>query len=196
MNPKVDLFLGKTKKWQQEMPFLRELILSCKLTEEFKWMHPCYTSGGSNIVLVHGFKDYCALLFFKGVLMKDPKGLLVQQTANVQTARQIRFSNLDEIRKLSPQIKAYIKEAIRVEKAGLKVEYKKTADYAMPEEFKATLKLDKKLKAAFEQLTPGRQKGYLLYFSAAKQSETRIRRIEKFIPAILKGKGVDEGGRS
>jgi uncharacterized protein YdeI (YjbR/CyaY-like superfamily) len=196
MNPKVDLFLGKTKKWQQEMTFLRELILSCKLTEEFKWMHPCYTSGGSNIVLVHGFKDYCALLFFKGVLMKDPKGLLVQQTANVQTARQIRFSNLNEISKLSPRIKAYIKEAIRVENAGLKVEYKKTADYAMPDEFKAALKLDKKLKTAFEQLTPGRQKGYLLYFSAAKQPETRIRRIEKYIPAILKGKGVDEGGSS
>lgn len=192
MNPRVDQFLRKAKKWQIEMTLLRELILYCKLTEEIKWMHPCYTSGQANIVLIHGFKDYCALLFFKGVLMKDPRNLLVQQTANVQTARQLRFSSLEEIRKLSPQIKAYIKEAIRVENAGLKVEFKKTADYSIPEEFKTKLKQDKKLKAAFEQLTPGRQKGYLLYFSSAKQTETRKRRIEKYIPEILKGKGIED----
>jgi len=192
MNPKVDQFLIKTRKWREEMTLLREIVLSCKLNEEIKWMHPCYTLGEANIVLIHGFKDYCALLFFKGVLMNDPKKLLIQQTANVQDRRQLRFRNIDEVQKLATVIRSYIKEAIRVEKDGLKVAYKKTEEFAMPEEFNIRLKKDKKLKAAFERLTPGRQKGYLLYFNAPKQTATRERRIEKYIPAILAGKGLTD----
>ncbi|MCG7858683.1 DUF1801 domain-containing protein [Flavihumibacter sediminis] len=192
MNPKVDTFLSKAKKWKEEMTLLREIILDCKLEEDFKWMHPCYTHKGSNIVLIHGFKEYCALLFFKGVLMKDEKGILIQQTENVQDRRQIRFKNLAEIQKLKPVLKAYIKEAIKIEESGLKVEFRRTEDFPMPEEFEQLLKKDKMLRAAFDGLTPGRKRGYLLYFSAARQAKTRESRIEKYLPKILAGKGVDD----
>ena len=191
MNPKVDLFLAKAKNWQAEMTLLREVILECELNEDYKWMHPCYTYQGSNIVLIHGFKNYFALLFFKGALINDKQGILIRQTENVQDRRQIRFSNLNEIVNLKSVIKDYIKEAIEIEKAGLKVAFKKTADFNMPEEFKLRLEMDKKLKTAFEGLTPGRQRGYLLYFSSAKQSKTRESRIEKNIPNILDGKGLE-----
>lgn len=190
MEAKVEIFFGKAKKWKEEMALLREIVLSCKLTETFKWMHPCYTLDEANVVLIHGFKDYCALLFFKGVLMKDPEKILIQQTANVQDRRQLRFRNPDEIRKQTAVIRAYIKEAIRVEKAGMKVEYKKTAEYSMPDEFIVQLKKDKTLKSAFEKLTPGRQRAYLLYFAGARQSATRESRIKKYIPSILAGKGM------
>jgi uncharacterized protein YdeI (YjbR/CyaY-like superfamily) len=192
MNPKVDLFLAKAKNWQAEMTLLREVILECELNEDYKWMHPCYTYQGSNIVLIHGFKNYFALLFFKGALINDKQGILIRQTENVQDRRQIRFSNLNEIVNLKSVIKDYIKEAIEIEKAGLKVAFKKTADFNMPEEFDLRLEMDKKLKTAFEGLTPGRQRGYLLYFSSAKQSKTRESRIEKNIPNILDGKGLED----
>jgi len=192
LNPKVDSFLIKAKKWQSEMHLLRSLILECNLEEEYKWMHPCYSFQGSNVVLIHGFKDYCALLFFKGVLLKDKKGILIQQTENVQDRRQIRFTSLTEIEKLKATIKDYILEAIEVEKSGLKHEFKKTAEYKMPDEFQHLLLENKKLKTAFEGLTPGRQKAYLLYFSSAKQSKTRIDRIEKYLQKILDGKGIDD----
>lgn len=193
MNPKVvDRFLDRAKKWQQEMKLLREICLDCGLTEEFKWMHPCYTFQGKNVVLIHGFKEYCALLFHKGVLLKDTNNILIQQTENVQSARQIRFTSLQEIIDLKPTIKAYIFEAIEVEKAGLEVKLKKTSEFKMPDEFKVALDNDPDLKAAFQGLTPGRQKGYLLYFSQAKQSTTRTSRVEKYIPKILQGKGLND----
>ena len=192
MNPKVDDFLRKANKWQKEFEELRKIILDCQLTEELRWGKPCYTLQGSNVVLIHGFKEYCALLFFKGALLKDAKGILVQQTENVQAARQIRFSNLREILELQPVVKAYVREAIGVEKAGLQVSYKKTSEFKMPEEFRNKLNKVRALKTAFEALTPGRQRGYLLYFSAAKQSKTREARIEKWVPQILKGKGLDD----
>lgn len=192
MNPKVDLFLDKAKKWHDEMKMLRSIILSCGLVEDYKWMHPCYTDHGSNIVLIHGFKEYCALLFFKGVLLKDKKGILIQQTENVQDRRQIRFTSLAEIVKLQATIKEYIREAIEIEKAGLKVEFKKTSAFNMPEEFQKLLTKSKKLKTAFEGLTPGRQRGYLLHFSSAKQAKTREERIKKYLPKILNGKGLDD----
>jgi len=191
-NPKVDGFLSKIKKWRREFEALRRIILDCQLTEELRWGKPCYTYQGSNIVLIHGFKEYCALLFFKGALLKDPKGVLVQQTENVQAARQIRFTNTREIVEMAPILKAYIREAIRVEKAGLKVDYKKTSEFKLPEEFKNKLAEVPALKTAFAALTPGRQRGYILYFSAAKQSKTRGSRIEKCIPQILNGKGLNE----
>lgn len=192
MNPKVDQFLSKAKKWQDEMTLLREIALECNLTENFKWMHPCYTLDNANIVLIHGFKDYCALLFFKGVLMKDEKGILIQQTENVQDRRQIRFRNVEEIEKLESVIKDYINEAISIEKAGLKVVMKTTAEFNMPLEFKTVLEEMPELNKAFYSLTPGRQKAYLLYFSAAKQAKTRETRIEKYIDKILDGKGLDD----
>ena len=192
LNPKVDLFLDNTKKWQEEMKLLRSLILECNLDEDYKWMHPCYSYQGNNVVLIHGFKDYCALLFFKGVLLKDKKNVLIQQTENVQDRRQIRFTNLNEIVKLQATIKDYILEAIEVEKSGLQVEFKKTSEFNMPDEFQNLVLKNKKLKTAFEGLTPGRQKGYLLYFSSAKQSKTRVDRIEKYLPKILEGKGLDD----
>ena len=193
MNPKVvDRFLDKAKKWQQEMKLLREICLDCGLTEEFKWMHPCYTFQGKNVVLIHGFKEYCALLFHKGVLLKDTNNILIQQTENVQSARQIRFTSLQEIIDLKSTIKAYIFEAMEVEKAGLEVPMKKTSEFKMPDEFKVPLDNDPDLKAAFQGLTPGRQRGYLLYFSQAKQSTTRTSRVEKYIPKILQGKGLND----
>jgi uncharacterized protein YdeI (YjbR/CyaY-like superfamily) len=192
MNPKVDFFFSKAKKWKEEFKKLRIIVLDCGLTEELKWGKPCYTFQNSNIVLIHGFKDYCALLFFKGVLLKDTKGILIQQTENVQAARQIRFTNVPEIVKMEPILKAYIKEAIQVEKAGLKVKYKKTSDFKIPEEFQNKLDEIPALKAAFGALTPGRQRAYLFYFSQPKQSKTREARVEKCKQQILNGKGLND----
>lgn len=192
MNPKVDQFLNKAKKWQDEMTVLREMVQECNLTEDFKWMHPCYTLDNANIVLIHGFKDYCALLFFKGVLMKDDKGILIQQTENVQDRRQLRFKSVAEIKKLESVIKDYINEAIAIEKAGLKVVMKTTAEFNMTEEFQTVLEEMPELNKAFYALTPGRQKAYLLYFSSAKQAKTREARIEKHLDKILDGKGLDD----
>lgn len=191
-NPKVDAVLAKAKHWQEEFKALRAIILDCELTEDFKWGQPCYTLGKSNIVLIHGFKEYCALLFFKGALLKDAKGILVQQTENVQAARQLRFTQVKDILKLQATIKAYVKEAIKVEKSGLKVELKKTTEFAVPEEFQRQLNKSSALKTAFAALTPGRQRAYLLHFSAAKQSKTRESRVEKAMPKILVGKGLDD----
>lgn len=191
-NPKVDFFFNKAEKWQEEFEKLRAIILGCGLTEELRWGKPCYAFQQSNIVLIHGFKEYCALLFFKGSLLKDPKCILVQQTENVQVARQIRFTSVQEIAKLARVLKAYIQEAIEVEKSGVKAVLKKTDEFKMPDEFKNKLAAMPSLKKAFEALTPGRQRGYLLYFSSAKQSQTREARIEKFTPQILKGKGLDD----
>jgi len=191
-NPKVDWFFNKAGKWQAEFEKLRTICLDCGLTEELKWGCPCYTFEKSNIVLMHGFKDYCALLFFKGALLKDPKGILIQQTENVQSARQIRFTSAREIVKLKSVLKSYIREAIEAEKAGLRVPLKKTKEFNLPEEFQNKLNKDAALKNAFKALTPGRQRGYLLYFSAPKQSRTRESRIEKYVPQILKGKGLND----
>ncbi|MEI9921045.1 MAG: DUF1801 domain-containing protein [Bacteroidota bacterium] len=192
MNPKVDWFFTKETPWQKEYKELREIILSCDLIEELKWGQPCYTFNKSNIVLIHGFKDYCALLFFKGALLKDPKKILIQQTENVQAARQVRFTNLKEITKLKATIKKYVYEAIKVEESGVKVEFKKTKEFAMPEEFKTKLDKSAALKKAFYALTPGRQRGYLLYFSSAKQAKTREERVAKYAPHILDGKGLED----
>lgn len=192
MNPNVDFYFNKAGKWQDELELLRKIVLDCRLTEELKWGVPCYTLNGSNVVLIHAFKEYCALLFHKGALLEDLDGILIQQTENVQAARQIRFSSVKEIEERETNIKAYIHEAIEVEKAGLKVPMKKTKEFEMPEEFQQKLDEMPGLKSAFEALTPGRQRGYLLYFSGAKQSKTRISRIEKYIPEILKGKGLND----
>jgi uncharacterized protein YdeI (YjbR/CyaY-like superfamily) len=192
MNPKVDWFFTKESRWQQEYKELRALVLACGLTEELKWGCPCYTSHASNVVLIHGFKDYCALLFMQGALLKDAKNLLIQQTENVQAARQMRFTNLKQITKLKTSIKDYIKEATEIEKAGLKVELKKPAEFKMADEFKTALKHMPNLKTAFYKLTPGRQRGYLLHFSAPKQAKTRESRIEKCVQQILSGKGLEE----
>jgi uncharacterized protein YdeI (YjbR/CyaY-like superfamily) len=190
MNPAVDFYFTKTKKWQEELQALRPIVLTCGLNEELKWGVPCYTFEKNKIVLIHVFKDYCAVLFFKGALLKDAKGILIQQTENVQSARQLRFTDVRAIVALKTTIKAYIKEAIAVEKAGLKVIKKETAEFAMPEEFQAKLDASPALKTAFEALTPGRQRGYLLHFAAAKQAKTREARVEKCMPHILNGKGL------
>jgi uncharacterized protein YdeI (YjbR/CyaY-like superfamily) len=192
MNPKVDGFLSREKKWQEEFEKLSMIILDCHLTEELKWGQPCYTLDGKNIVLMHGFKEYCAILFVKGALLKDAKGILIQQTENVQSARQIRFTNVQEINRLEKTLKAYIQEAIKVEEAGLKVELKKTADYAIPEELQVRLDEHPGLRSAFYALTPGRQRAYIFYFSQPKQSKTRESRVDKFIPKILDGMGLDD----
>ncbi len=189
-NRRVDVFLSKETKWQNEYAKLRNIVLASGLTEELKWGQPCYTHDGKNIVLIHGFKEYFALLFMKGALMKDPKGILIQQTKNVQSGRQIRFTNVQEITKMESVLKAYIKEAIRVESAGLKVAHKETAEFEVCEEFQKKLAKSAALRKAFTSLTPGRQRAYLLHFSAAKQSKTRESRIEKCIPQILQGKGL------
>lgn len=189
-NPKVDGIFRQAKKWHEEFEKLREIVLGCPLTEDLKWGQACYTSDGKNIVIIHGFKEYCALLFFKGALLKDPKHILIQQTENVQAGRQIRFTNVQEIVALEPTLKAYILEAIEAEKSGLKIKMKKTSDFKVAEEFQNKLDKNVALKKAFAALTPGRQKSYLLYFSQAKQSQTRESRIEKCVPRIVKGKGL------
>ena len=192
MNPEVDWFFTKDTKWREEYEELRELVLACGLSEELKWGCPCYTFQNSNVVLIHGFKEYCALLFMKGALLRDPNSILVQQTENVQATRQIRFTSVAEIVKIKATVKAYIEEAIDVEKAGLTVEMKKTAEFEMPEAFERVLDDMPELKSAFYQLTPGRQRGYLLYFSSPKQAKTREARIEKYVQAILDGKGLND----
>lgn len=192
MNPKVDFYFDKAKKWQEELEKLRAIALDCGLNEELKWGVPCYSFQKCNVVLIHVFKEYCAFLFFKGALLKDPGGILIQQTENVQAARQIRFTSVREIMKTESILKAYIFEAIEVEKAGVKVNLKKTSEFNMPEEFKNKLKENSALNTAFKKLTPGRQRGYLLYFSAPKQSKTRSSRIEKCTRQILNGKGLND----
>lgn len=192
MNPKIDEFLRKSKKWQKEFQKLRNIVLDCQLTEELKWGVPCYTFEKRNIVLIHGFKEYFALLFFKGALLKDAKGILIQQTDNVQAARQIRFTSVREIVKIETILKAYIQEAIKVEKAGLKINFKQTSEFTIPEEFQNKLDKIPALKTAFKTLTPGRQRAYIFYFSAPKQSKTRESRIEKCMKQILKGKGLND----
>jgi uncharacterized protein YdeI (YjbR/CyaY-like superfamily) len=192
MNPKVDWFFDKATQWREEYVKLRMICLDCGLTEELKWGCPCYALDKQNIILIHGFKEYCALLFFKGALLNDANGILIQQTKDVQSARQMRFTNILEIVDLEPVVKAYIHEAIEVEKAGLKVVLKTTAEYNVPVEFQSKLDHIPALKTAFEALTPGRQRGYLYYFSQPKQSKTREDRVEKYIPRILAGKGLDD----
>ena len=192
MNPKVDFFFSKAKKWQEEFEKLRMIILDCQLTEELKWGVPCYTFQNSNIVLIHVFKEYCAVLFVKGALLKDANGILIQQTENVQAGRQIRFTNVREIVKMEPILKAYIHEAIEVEKVGLKVNYKKATEFIIPEEFINKLEEVPGLQDAFDALTPGRQRAYILYFSEPKQSKTRESRVEKCMQQILNGKGLND----
>ena len=192
MNPAVDFYFDKAEKWQKEVERLRVIALDCPLTEELKWGCPCYTFQDANIVLIHVFKEYCAFLFFKGALLADPNDILIQQTEHVQSARQIRFTNLREIVKMEPVLKSYIYEAIEVERAGLKVKLKKATEFPVPEEFQKRLDKKPALKKAFYSLTPGRQRGYLLYFAAPKQSSTRESRIDKWAPEILKGKGLNE----
>lgn len=192
MNPKVDRYFEKDSQWQAEFQELRNIALASGLEEELKWGHPCYTLKGKNVVLMHGFKDYCALLFHKGALLKDDANILVQQTQNVQGARQIRFTGLKEVKKLAPVLKAYIQDAVAVEKAGLEVPMKATKELDMAEEFAQALKEMPELKKAFYALTPGRQRGYLLYFSAAKQAKTRMARVEKYVDRILAGKGLED----
>jgi len=192
MNPKVDEFLTKAKKWKEEYETLRKIVLDCELTEDFKWMNPCYTFEKKNVVLMHGFKEYCALLFPKGSLLQDSHGILIQQTENVQGARQIRFTNVQEIVEKEAILKAYIYEAIEVEKAGLKVKAKKPEELIIPEELQHKFDEIPALKTAFTTLTPGRQRAYILHFSAAKQSKTRESRVEKCIPNILNGRGLND----
>jgi uncharacterized protein YdeI (YjbR/CyaY-like superfamily) len=192
MNPKIDSFLNRADKWREEMEKLRMILLDCQLTEELKWGQPCYTFQEKNIVIIHGFKEYCALLFIKGALLKDSQNILIQQTENVQAGRQIRFTSLQEIKEQETILKYYIYEAIEVEKAGLKVELKKHTDLQFPEEFQIQLDQNPALKTAFEALTPGRQRAYNLFFTAPKQSGTRESRIEKCIPKILMGKGLND----
>ncbi|CAM4197931.1 YdeI/OmpD-associated family protein [Listeria booriae] len=191
-NPKVEEYVNKAKRWQAEYKQLRAYALDCDLSEDIKWKHPCFMYEDNNIVLAHGFKEYCALLFMKGVLMKDPNGILVQQTANVQSARQIRFKNLEEIIEMEDIIKAYIKEAIEVEKSGAQVAFKKEEEFPVPEELDQKFAEMPALKEAFEKLTPGRQRAYLLYFAAPKQSKTRVSRIDKYTDRILDGIGLND----
>jgi len=193
MNPKVDQYLSRQNRWKDEINLVRNIILEIKeLDEDYKWMHPCYTLQGKNVVVIQEFKSYCALMFFKGALLKDPKGILIQMTENVQAGRQIRFTDINQVRKNKSIIKAYIREAIEIEKSGMKIQLKKASDYPVPEEFQKILQENSTVKKAFNSLTPGRQKGYLFYFSQAKQSKTRESRIEKYIPKILAGKGLND----
>jgi uncharacterized protein YdeI (YjbR/CyaY-like superfamily) len=192
MNPKVDAYISRLKQWREETEKLRAIVLACPVTEELKWGVPCYTFDDRNVVLIHGFKEYCAILFVKGALLDDPKGILIQQTENVQSARQVRFTSLQDIVKLQAVLKTYIRAAIEVEKAGLKVARKSTEEFEVAEEFQNKLNKTPALKKAFEALTPGRQRAYLLHFSSAKQSKTRESRIEKCMPLILEGKGLND----
>jgi uncharacterized protein YdeI (YjbR/CyaY-like superfamily) len=191
-NPKVDEFINSEKKWKEEFARLRGILLECKLTEELKWGVPCYTHEKKNVALIHGFKEYCAILFVKGALLKDPSKILVQQTENVQAGRQVRFTSVGEIEEMEPVLKAYIREAVEVEEAGLEVELKKPEEFKMAEEFKVKLDEIPGLKTAFEALTPGRQRAYLLYFSEPKQPKTRVARVEKYVQQILAGKGLHD----
>lgn len=192
MNPKVDEFFARGKRWHDEFNNLRRIVLDCQLTEELKWGQPCYSLDGKNVLIIHGFKAYCAILFIKGALMKDAKGLLIRQTENVQASRQIRFTNSQEIQAMEKTLKAYIQEAIRIERAGLKVEMKRTSDFVMAEEFRKELDENAALKSAFDALSPGRQRAYLYYFSQPKQSKTREARVDKCLPRILDGMGLDD----
>jgi uncharacterized protein YdeI (YjbR/CyaY-like superfamily) len=192
MNPIVDKYISHAQKWQEEFKQLRRIILSCGLHEDFKWGNPCYTLNGKNVVLIHGFKEYCAIMFFKGALLKDELGILFQQTENVQAVRQVRFTNVGEIIDLEPTLKAYIYEAVELEKAGLKVKFKKVSEYPIPEELQNKFDENPALEKAFKALTPGRQRAYIFYISQAKQSKTRVARVEKSIPSILMGKGLDD----
>jgi len=192
MNPKISAYLSKIEKWRDELSKLRQVILDCQLTEELKWGVPCYTFQGKNVVLIHSFKNYCAILFIKGALLKDPNGVLIQQTENVQAGRQIRFTNVQDIVEMETVLKIYIDEAIEVEKSNLKVDYKKPREFMAPEEFQKRLNDVPALWSAFHALTPGRQRAYILYFTGAKQSKTREARVEKYIPQILAGKGLDD----
>jgi len=192
MNPKIDLYFSKTQKWQKELAKLRTIILDCQMTEELKWGVPCYSFQESNIVLIYVFKEYCALLFIKGALLHDANGILIQQTKNVQAGRQIRFTNVREIIEMETILKAYINEAIEVEKTGLKVNFKKTTEFIIPGEFQNKLYEIPALKTAFDAMTPGRQRSYILYFSAPKQSKTRESRVEKYMQRILNGKGLND----
>ncbi|MGJ1191573.1 YdeI/OmpD-associated family protein [Sphingobacterium sp. UBA7038] len=193
MNLKIEHFFENATRWNEEFNLLREIVRGNKtLQEDYKWMHPCYTFEGKNVVLIHGFKEYCALLFHKGALLKDSKNILIQQTENVQSARQLRFTTIEQIESLREVISAYIQEAIEIEKSGKKVDMRKAADYPVPEEFKRALLEDPLLQKAFQSLTPGRQKGYLFYFNQAKQEKTRVARIEKYYQHILDGKGIDD----
>lgn len=192
MNPAVDFYFDKANSWKKELELLRTIVLDCGITEELKWGVPCYTYQNSNVVLIHAFKEYCALLFHKGALLSDPNSILIQQTENVQAARQIRFTNAKEIAAMERVLKTYIYEAIEVEKAGLQVKMKEVSEYSVPEEFQKVLNKKPALKKAFEALTPGRQRGYLLYFSSAKQSKTREARVAKYLPKILEGKGLED----
>jgi uncharacterized protein YdeI (YjbR/CyaY-like superfamily) len=192
MNPKVDAFIGKAKKWQEELRKLRMIVLDCQLTEELKWGQPCYTFQKSNIVIISGFKEYCALNFFKGALLDDANGILIRPGEHTQAGRQIRFTSVQEIVEMEPILKAYLYEAIEVEKAGLKVNYKETSDYVIPEELQSKLDEIPALRTAFDGLTPGRQRAYLLYFSAPKQSKTRASRVDKYMQHILNGKGLND----
>ena len=192
-NSRVDVIIRKEKKWADEFDELRKIILGCQLTEEVKWGKPCYTFQGNNILLIHGFKHYCAILFFKGALLKDDSAVLIQQTENVQSGRQIRFTDVEEIIAMKTLLAAYIQEAIDIETAGLKVIFKKQSDYPIPEELQSSLDESPGLKKAFAELTPGRQRAYILYFSAPKQAKTRTARVEKCAPQILKGKGLNDG---
>ncbi len=192
MNPDVDFYFQRAEEWEDELRELRQLVLDSGMTEELKWGVPCYTVERANVLLIHYFREYCALAFFKGVLMKDPEKMLIQQTENVQATRQLRFTDVAEIRELEPIIRSYINEAIDIEKAGLKVAYRKTEEYHVPEEFQQRLDEDADLRAAFERLTPGRQRGYLLHFAQPKRSTTRYSRIDKCTPRILEGRGLND----
>jgi uncharacterized protein YdeI (YjbR/CyaY-like superfamily) len=192
MNPKVDAYLKRQGRWRAELTRLREILAASGLTEELKWGHPCYALDGKNVALIHGFKEYCAVLFHKGALLPDPKGVLIQQTSNVQAARQVRFTDVQAVDKLEKTLKAYLREAIAIERAGLKVPFKKAEDFALPEELASRLAANAKLRKAFAALTPGRQRGYILHISQAKQPKTREARVEKHIPRILDGLGLDD----
>lgn len=192
MNPKVDAFLKRQANWRAELEKLREILLESGLTEELKWGKPCYALDGKNVTLIHGFKEYCAILFHKGALLKDPKGVLIQQTKNVQAARQIRFTSVQEVTKLERTVKAYVREAIEIERKGLQVQFRKTEDFERPEEFELKLAASARFEKAFAALTPGRQRAYIFHFSQPKLSKTRAARVEKHIPRILKGLGLDD----
>jgi uncharacterized protein YdeI (YjbR/CyaY-like superfamily) len=192
MNPKVDAFLKRQDKWRAEFVKLRKILLASGLTEELKWGQPCYALDGKNVALIHGFKEYCAILFHKGALLKDPQGVLIQQTKNVQAARQIRFTGVQDVTRLEKTVKAYVREAIEIERAGLKVQLKKTEEFELPEELESKLTANAKLKAAFAALTPGRQRAYIFHFSQPKLSKTRAARVEKHLPRILEGLGLDD----